>query len=180
MYIRHHLQIWKLNADCGHSSFPGTLFSTSRSCWNRDPGCGWSRDYLSIQNCRVGGYSSAFGWEENPFAPPFQQIFLPPRFWVVMWPAATRVSVFQRLREADKRDPGNKVGGWPEIPLILGRSGTQYVAMGIKLLSPICRAHYLSLIFLQRMKHFWYKLAEISFSIIFDQHLVEYMMSSLG
>ena len=31
--------------------------------------------------------------------------------------------------------------GWPEIPLILGRSGTQYVAMGIKLLSPNCRAH---------------------------------------
>ena len=30
---------------------------------------------------------------------------------------------------------------WPEIPLILGRSGTQYVAMGIKLLSPNCRAH---------------------------------------
>ena len=26
-------------------------------------------------------------------APPFQQIFLPPRFWVVTWPAATRVSV---------------------------------------------------------------------------------------
>ena len=31
--------------------------------------------------------------------------------------------------------------GWPEMPLILGRSGTQYVAMGIKLLSPNCRAH---------------------------------------
>ena len=31
--------------------------------------------------------------------------------------------------------------GWPEIPLILERSGTQYVAMGIKLLSPNCRAH---------------------------------------
>ena len=28
--------------------------------------------------------------------------------------------------------------GWPEIP---GRSGTHYVAMGIKLLSPNCRAH---------------------------------------
>ena len=31
--------------------------------------------------------------------------------------------------------------GWQEIPLILGRSGAQYVAMGIKLLSPNCRAH---------------------------------------
>ena len=30
---------------------------------------------------------------KNPVAPPFQQIFLPPRFWVVMWLAATRVSV---------------------------------------------------------------------------------------
>ena len=30
--------------------------------------------------------------------------------------------------------------GWPEIPLILGKSGTQYVAIGIKLLNPICRA----------------------------------------
>ena len=30
--------------------------------------------------------------------------------------------------------------GWPEIPLTLGRSGTKYVAMGIKLLSSNCRA----------------------------------------
>ena len=30
---------------------------------------------------------------KNPVAPPFQQIFLPPRFWVVTLPAATRVSV---------------------------------------------------------------------------------------
>ena len=30
--------------------------------------------------------------------------------------------------------------GRPEIPLILGRSGTHYVAMGIKLLSPNYRA----------------------------------------
>ena len=29
----------------------------------------------------------------HPVAPPFQQIFLPPRFWVFSWPAATRVSV---------------------------------------------------------------------------------------
>ena len=30
---------------------------------------------------------------KNPVAPPFQQSFLPPRFWVVRWPAATRFSV---------------------------------------------------------------------------------------
>ena len=30
---------------------------------------------------------------KNPVTPPFQQIFLPPRFWVVTWPAATRVSL---------------------------------------------------------------------------------------
>ena len=43
--------------------------------------------------CMVGGHSSTFGREENPVAPPFQQIFLPPRFWVVTWPSTTRVSV---------------------------------------------------------------------------------------
>ena len=31
--------------------------------------------------------------------------------------------------------------GLPEIPLILGRPGTQYVATGIKLLRPNCRAY---------------------------------------
>ena len=30
---------------------------------------------------------------------------------------------------------------WPEKPLILGRSGTQYVAIAMKLLSSFCRAH---------------------------------------
>ena len=34
-------------------------------------------------------------------------------------------------------------------------------------------------ILLQKVKHVWYKLAEISFFIIFDQNLVEFMMSSL-
>ena len=75
------------------TSFQGSLFSASLSRWNRDPGCGWSRDHLSIQNRNVGGYSSTFGWEENPVAPPFQQIFLPPGFCVVTWTAATSVSV---------------------------------------------------------------------------------------
>ena len=31
--------------------------------------------------------------------------------------------------------------GWPEIPLMLGRSGAQYVSMRIKLLTPNCTAH---------------------------------------
>ena len=37
-----------------------------------------------------------------------------------------------------------------------------------------------SRILLQRIKHFWCKLAEISSFIIFDQSLVEYMASPLG
>ena len=31
--------------------------------------------------------------------------------------------------------------GSPEMPLILGRSGTQYVAIGTKLISSKCGAH---------------------------------------
>jgi len=31
--------------------------------------------------------------------------------------------------------------GWPEKPLILGRSGTQYVSMVTKLVSSYCGAH---------------------------------------
>ena len=59
--------------------------------WNRDTGCGWSRDHQSIQNCREHLVQRTIKY--YPVAPPFQQIFLPPRFWVVTWPAATRVSV---------------------------------------------------------------------------------------
>ena len=47
------------------TSFPGSLLSASLSRWNRDPGWGWSRDHLSIQNRRVGGYSSTFGREDD-------------------------------------------------------------------------------------------------------------------
>ena len=55
---------------------------------------------------------------------------------------------------------------WPEMSLILGRPGTQYVVMvtKLKLWSTLSR------ILLQRNKHFCYKLAEISFFIIFDQN----------
>ena len=63
--------------------------------------------------------------------------------------------------------------GWPGIPLILGRSRTQYVALGIKFVKLKLWTIY-SGILLQRIKHFWYKLAEISFFVIFDQNLVEY------
>ena len=51
------------------TSFPGSLFSASLSRWNRDPGCGWSRDHLSIQNRRVGGYSGTFGREDDKIPP---------------------------------------------------------------------------------------------------------------
>ena len=57
------------------------------------------------------------------------------------------------------------------MALILRKAGTQYVAMITKLLSLYCGAHF-SRILLQRIKHFRYRLAEISFFIIFDQNLV--------
>ena len=62
---------------------------------------------------------------------------------------------------------------WPAMLLILGRSRTQYVAKITKLLCLNCWA--LLIILTQRIKHFWYKLAEISFFTMFDQNLVEYM-----
>ena len=68
----------------------------------------------------------------------------------------------------------------PEKSFILGRSGTQNVAMVTKLLSsygvppfvaPYCKDSNISVIN-------W--LIEVSFSIIFDQNLVKYMTSPLG
>ena len=44
---------------------------------------------------------------KNPVFPPFQQIFLPDSRWSRDQPQPG--SVFQRLREAEKRDPGNEV-----------------------------------------------------------------------
>ena len=64
---------------------------------------------------------------------------------------------------------------WPEEPLILGRSWTQYVAT---VLSLYCELHLVQS--LQRIKHFWYKLTKISFFIIFDQDVVECVMSATG
>ena len=60
------------------------------------------------------------------------------------------------------------------MPLILGRPGTQYITMVTKLLSSYCGAP------LAQSYCKEYKLAEISFFIILDQNLAEYMMSSLG
>jgi len=69
---------------------------------------------------------------------------------------------------------------WPEMPFIVGRSGTQYVAMGIKLVSSDCGA-YLAKSYCKESNISGNKiLAEISFFIIFQQNLVEYMTSSLG
>ena len=94
---------WNTKTAWFRTSFIGSLFSASLGRWHRDFGCSWSRDHLSIKNRRVCVYSSTFA-----VAPPFQQIFLPPRFCVVTWPAATR-SLFQRLKDVEKRDPGNEV-----------------------------------------------------------------------
>ena len=63
---------------------------------------------------------------------------------------------------------------WSEMPLILGRSGTQYVAMVTKQLRSNCEAHLVESYCKES------KLAGISFFIIFDQNLVEYTASSLG
>ena len=62
--------------------------------------------------------------------------------------------------------------------LILGRFGTQYAAMVTKLLSLDCAAP--SVEPYCKKSNICYKLAEISFFIIFDQNLVEYMTSSIA
>ena len=55
------------------------------------------------------------------------------------------------------------------MPLALGRSGTQYVALVTKTFKLVLCSTF-SRTLLQRVKHFCYKLAEISFFIIFDQN----------
>ena len=90
------------------TSFPGSLFSASLSHWNRDPGCGWSHDHLSIQNRRVGGYSITFGREDDKIPHPSSIFFYhPDSGWSRDQPQPG--SLFPRLREAEKRDPGNEV-----------------------------------------------------------------------
>ena len=98
-------------SDNGNStSLPGSLFSACLSRWNRDPGCGWSCDHLSIQNRRVGGYSSTFGREDDEIPHPSSRFFYhPDSGWShdQLQPG----SLFLRLREAEKRDPANEVDG---------------------------------------------------------------------
>ena len=54
------------------------------------------------------------------------------------------------------------------MPFILGRSETQYVAMVTKLFKLVLCSTF-NRTFLQKIKHFCSKLAEINFFIIFDQ-----------
>ena len=54
--------------------------------------------------------------------------------------------------------------------IIWGRSGTQYDAMVTELLSSYCGRTF-SRILLQKIKNFWYKLAEISLFIISEQNV---------
>ena len=90
------------------TSFPGSLFSASLSRWNKDPGCGWSRDHLAIENRRVGGCSSTFGREDDKIPHPSCRFFYhPDSGWSPDQPQSG--SLFQRLRDAEKRDPGNEV-----------------------------------------------------------------------
>ena len=90
------------------TSFPGSLFYASLSRWNRDPGCGWSRDYLFIQNRRVGGYLSKFGGEDDKVPHPSSRfLYHPDSGWSRDEPKPG--PLFQLLREAERRDPGNEV-----------------------------------------------------------------------
>ena len=61
------------------------------------------------------------------------------------------------------------------MPLIFGRSGTQYVAMLTKLLSSNCGTHLLE--FSNISDSNWLRYL---FSIIFDQTFIERMTSSPG
>ena len=67
---------------------------------------------------------------------------------------------------------------WPEMPLLLGRSGTQYVAMVTKLLSLSCGAHLVESYC--KNQTFLIQIGWDTLFIIFDQNLVECMMSSIG
>ena len=57
---------------------------------------------------------------------------------------------------------------WPEMPLILGWSGTQYIAIATKLLSLNCGAHLVESYCKESNISDTNLLAEISFFIIFD------------
>ena len=108
------------------TSFPGSLFSAYLSRWNRDPGCGWSHDHLSIQNRRVGGYSSTLGREDGkipPCCPTLPEDFSTNQ--ILGGHARDQPqpgSLFQRLREAEKKDPGTRLSlRLPKLPIVRNR-----------------------------------------------------------
>ena len=86
------------------TSFQESIFSACLSRWERDPGCGWSHDHLSIQNRRVGVYSSTFWSRGKTLLPdPSSGFFYHPDSGCSRdQPQPGRL--FQRLREAEKRD----------------------------------------------------------------------------
>ena len=55
---------------------------------------------------------------KNPVTPPFQQIFLPPRFWVVTWPAATRVSLLTTKGGREERLWERGCSVWTQLILL--------------------------------------------------------------
>ena len=104
---RHFLSAWLVPTHFS-TSFQGSLLSAFLGRWNRDPGCSWSPDHLSIQNRRVGGYSSTFGREDDKIPHPSSRFFYhPDSGWSRDQPQLG--SLFQRLWEGEKRDPGNEV-----------------------------------------------------------------------
>ena len=91
----------------GATSLPGSLFSASLSRWNRDPGCGRSGDHTE------SGWNLLEGWGILSFSRPNVREYPPTlRFCMDIWSRDQPQpgSLFQRLREAEKRDPGNEVG----------------------------------------------------------------------
>ena len=66
---------------------------------------------------------------------------------------------------------------WPEKPLILGKSGTQYVAMVTKLLGSYCGAHLAESC--GNKSNVSDSVSEISFLIRFDQNLGVYDVITL-
>jgi len=67
----------------------------------------------------------------------------------------------------------------PDMPLILGSSGTQHAAMVTKLLSSYCGAHLVDS-YCKELSISDTNWLRYLFFIIFDQNFVECMTSSLG
>ena len=80
--------------------------------------------------------------------------------------------------------------GWGNIGRYENRMPKCLAKLSMSALEPFCCHGYKtamlifwstrSRILLQRIKHFWYKLAEMCFFIIDDQNLLEFLTSSLG